>query len=104
MNYSKEMTSTMIEQYTSAPNRETVAILAKQFGKSEKSIIGKLSKEGVYQRQVYKTKTGETPITKAQLVEDIEVYLGLMQGDMAGLEKAPKSVLKILRNEVCDDL
>ena len=104
MNYSREMTEDMVGQYQAAPNRQTVAILANKYGKSEKSIIGKLSKEGVYKRAVYKTKTGETPITKAQLVEDIEVYLGLMQGDMAGLEKAPKSVLKILRNEVCDDL
>ena len=93
----------MVEQYQAAPNRQTVAILANKYGKSEKSIIGKLSKEGVYKRAVYKTKTGETPITKSQLVEDIEVYLGLMHGDLNGLEKAPKNVLKIVRNEVCDD-
>ena len=103
MNYSREMTEDMVGQYQAAPNRQTVAILANKYGKSEKSIIGKLSKEGVYKRAVYVTKLGEKPVTKAELVEDIEKYFGLMSGDLNGLEKAPKSVLKILKEELCDD-
>ena len=55
MNYSREMTEDMVGQYQAAPNRQTVAILANKYGKSEKSIIGKLSKEGVYKRAVYVT-------------------------------------------------
>ena len=70
----------MVGQYQAAPNRQTVAILANKYGKSEKSIIGKLSKEGVYKRAVYVTKLGEKPVTKAELVEDIEEYFGLMSG------------------------
>jgi len=103
MNYSREMTDDMVDQYKAAPNRQTVAILANKYGKSEKSIIGKLSKEGVYKRAVYVTKTGEKPVTKAELVENIERAFGLMSGDLNGLEKAPKSVLKILKEELCDD-
>ena len=103
MNYSKEMTSKMVEMYKDAPNRQTVAILAKEFGKSEKSIIGKLSKEGVYQRSVYVTKTGEKPVTKAELVEELEEKCGLMYGDLAGLEKAPKSVLKRIVEAICEE-
>ena len=104
MNYSKEMTTDMINCYQAAPNRQTVTILAEKYGKSEKSIIGKLSKEGVYQRQEYRTKAGEKPITKGELVNHIEQYLGLMEGDLSGLEKAPKEVLKLLREEVCIDV
>ena len=103
MNYSKEMTSKMVEMYTNAPNRQTVAILAKEFGKSEKSIIGKLSKEGVYVRSVYVTKTGEKPVTKAELVEELEEKFGLMYGDLAGLEKAPKNVLKTIVEAICEE-
>lgn len=101
MNYSKEMTSRMVEMYREAPNRQTVAILAKEFGKSEKSIIGKLSKEGVYVRSVYVTKTGEKPITKAELVEELELKLGIE--DLTGLEKAPKNVLKTIVEAICEE-
>ena len=101
MNYSKEMTVRMVEAYSEAPNRQTVAILAKEFGKSEKSIIGKLSKEGVYQRSVYVTKTGEKPVTKAELVEELELKLEIES--LEGLEKAPKTVLKKLLEAICDE-
>ena len=101
MNYSKEMTSKMVEMYREAPNRQTVAILAKEFGKSEKSIIGKLSKEGVYVRSVYVTKTGEKPVTKAELVEELEEKLGVES--LSGLEKAPKSVLKTIVEAICEE-
>ena len=93
MNYSKEMTLDMLSCYKEAPNRATVAILAERYGKSEKSIIGKLSKEGVYQRQEYKTKAGEKPITKAEIVENLSNELN---ENLQGLEKAPKEVLKRL--------
>lgn len=100
MNYSKEMTAKMVEMYAKAPNRQTVAILAKELGKSEKSIIGKLSKEGVYLRTVYKTKTGESPVTKQELVDQLEATLEV---DLNGLEKAPKTALKNLMEAICND-
>lgn len=101
MNYSKEITAKMVEMYQDAPNRQTVAILAKELGKSEKSIIGKLSKEGVYIRSVYVTKTGEKPVTKAELVEELEIKLQI--DDLTGLEKAPKVVLKKIVEAICEE-
>ena len=68
-NYTQEQVDQMIEEYSANPTRDTVDNLAKDLDKSVKSIIGKLSREGVYQKAVYKTKTGEIPVTKAQLVE-----------------------------------
>ena len=58
-NYSEEVTQKLIEAYIDAPSRSTVEKLAAEHDRSLKSIIGKLSREGVYQRESYKTKSGE---------------------------------------------
>ena len=52
MNYNEEQTKHIVEAYQSNPNRETVEALAKELSKSIKSIIGKLSREGVYRREI----------------------------------------------------
>ena len=72
---------------------DTVRELADELGKSTKSIIGKLSREGVYKRSVYVSKTGEAPITKVELVSRIAYALELPDDKLEGLEKAPKQVL-----------
>ena len=97
MNYTSEQTEYMVEEYKRKPSRITVDRLAKELDKSPKSIIGKLSREGVYRRSVYKTKTGETPVTKVELVAELAEVLGISPGVLAGLEKAPKNVLKVLK-------
>lgn len=97
MNYTNDQTEYMVGEYTRKPSRITVDRLAKELDKSPKSIIGKLSREGVYRRSVYKTKTGETPVTKTELVEELAYALEVDPGVLAGLEKAPKQVLKILK-------
>ena len=58
--------------------------------RSKKSIIGKLSREGVYRREVYVSKTGEKPITKVEIVSHIAEGLGVEVSDLAGLEKVQK--------------
>ena len=70
-NYTNEQVSYMIDKYNESPTRDTVQILAEELGKSTKSIIGKLSREGVYQKAQYVSKTGEFPITKKELVVKI---------------------------------
>ena len=54
MNYTEEQVELMVEQYKAEPNRQTVEKLAEELNKSVKSIIGKLSREGVYQNQFIK--------------------------------------------------
>lgn len=98
MNYTPEMTKQIIEAYQLNPCRETVDMLAEQHNKAVKSIIGKLSKEGVYRREVYKTKQGEKPITKAEIVEHIAEHLDLDSDHLVGLDKTPKQVLKLIEN------
>jgi len=99
-NYTSEQVELMIEEYSANPTRDTVDNLAKTLDKSVKSIIGKLSREGVYQKAVYKTKTGEIPITKAQLVIDIATLLEIDSSKIMGLEKAPKQDIKYLHDTI----
>ena len=100
INYTEEQVAYMRTMYEENPTRETVEILAEEFGKSVKSIIGKLSREGVYQKAIYKTKTGEIPVTKAQLVIDIATLLEIDSSKITGLEKAPKQDIKYLHDTI----
>ena len=99
-NYTEEQTLEMIAEYNASPTRETVEKLAERYEKSLKSIIGKLSREGVYQRQSYKTKTGEDPVTKEELVIQIAEKLEIESRFIAGLEKSPKAALKYLLDSI----
>jgi Zn-dependent M32 family carboxypeptidase len=103
VNYTEEQVELMKEQYTRNPSRETVENLAETLDKSIKSIIGKLSREGVYKKTVYKTKTGEDPETKKEIVEEIAQLIEV-EGTIAGLEKSPKADLKLLRNTLREKL
>ena len=100
VNYTEEQVAVMIEKYSNNPTRETVEFLAQEMDKSIKSIIGKLSREGVYKKTEYVTKTGEKPITKVEIVENLEEKLGLPNQPLAGLEKSPKTVLRRLYESV----
>ena len=100
MNYTREQTDYIVGVYESEPTMETVNQLAEELEKSPKSIIGKLSREGVYRREIYKTKTGELPVTKVEIVSNIADDLGLEVESLLGLEKAPKATLKKLENAI----
>ena len=104
VNYTQEQGEMLKQSYIDNPSRETVEKLSETLDKSIKSIIGKLSREGVYKKTVYKTKTGESPITKKEIVEQIAELLLIDYGLVAGLEKSPKADLKILRSAIDDSL
>lgn len=91
--YSPSETKLLIEKYTDKPCLETVRQLSVQFNKPVKSIIAKLSKEGVYVTKGYVDKRGERPITKLELVSQIE---NIVRIPLEGLDKAPKGTLKNL--------
>ena len=86
-------------QETYDRTQESIDRMAQVLGKSRRSIIGKLSRLGIYEKKVYTTKRGELPITKAELVHRISQQRGIEVEKLAGLEKAPKEVLKILLEE-----
>ena len=95
-NYTEEQVQYMVDQYTAEPNRNTVDKLAEKLNKSIKSIIGKLSREGVYQKAIYRTKTGELPMTKGEIIVKVAYLLNADYSKLAGLEKSPKQDLKYL--------
>ena len=50
LNYTQDQVEYIVNQYRLNPDRETVEKLADELNKSVKSIIGKLSREGVIKR------------------------------------------------------
>ena len=96
-NYTDEMVAEMHELYTANPTRETVDNLAEQFGKSVRSIIAKLSREGIYVTQERTTKTGEPVVRKAELVAQLEDKFGI---ELPTLVKASKADLQELLNAI----
>lgn len=99
-NYTQEQVNHMVEAYQAKPDRTTVDMLAEDLDKSVKSIIGKLSREGVYQKQVYTTKTGEIPVTKEFLISGLADLFEVDSSKLMGLEKAPKQVIKFLHDTI----
>lgn len=93
-NYTDEMVANMTKQYQANPTRETVDELAREFGKTTRSIIAKLSREGVYVAQPRTTKSGEPIVAKSELVSEVATILGVEVDDIASLEKATKVHLK----------
>ena len=104
VNYTPEMVDLMKSRYSANPTRETVEELANELNKSIKSVIGKLSREGVYEKTEYLTKTGEKPVTKRELVEKVAEILAVEYQALAGLEKSPKSSLKLLEETLIINL
>ena len=86
-NYTQQQTEQMVSKYTANPTRETVNALAQQLGKNTRSVIAKLSREGVYVAQPRATKSGEPIVRKAELVAQIEAHFGI---EMPTLVKASK--------------
>ena len=99
-NYTVEQTEYIKKEYLADPTRDTVDRLAEELSKTPKSIIGKLSREKVYRRTVYTTKTGEKPIRKVEIVANIAELLDLDLNRLGGLDKSPKNVLKMLEERL----
>jgi len=92
-NYTDEQVNMMTEAYTANPSRETVDSLAETLGKTTRSIIAKLSREGVYIAQPRTTKSGEPVVAKAELVAQISEHFGI---ELPTLVKAGKQDLQRL--------
>jgi len=90
VNYTPEQTQKMVADYQAGV---TVESMAEALGKSVRSIVAKLSREGVYQKKVYKTKTGEAVVKKDAWADYIGEALGLSEADTESLTKANKTAL-----------
>lgn len=97
INYTEEQTEQLIKLYLEAEDKVTIIDeLSVTFDKPKKSIIGKLSKEKVYVKRVYKSKNGRDPITKKEMIYKLAISIDADPELLQGLEKAPKLELKYL--------
>ena len=95
VNYTPEQTAVLVSRYVD--EGVTVEALAEEFGKTVRSIVAKLSREGVYKKKEYVSKTGERPVKKDETADKIGVLVGLSEGEVDSLTKANKgALLKIL--------
>jgi hypothetical protein len=90
-NYTPEQTTQLVEGYKSG---KTVEQLAETLGKTVRSVVAKLSREGVY---VAKTKTtGVARVKKSELVDKLATACGVAPEVFESLEKANHDVLEHL--------
>ena len=95
VNYTPEQTKAILDSYDNG-NGSTVEAIAEKMGKSVRSIVAKLSREGVYKKKEYKTKNGEAVVKKDAHADAIGAILGLPENDIDSLTKANKSALKAI--------
>lgn len=90
VNYTPEQSAKMKTDYL---NGVTVESIAAEMGKTVRSVIAKLSREGIYKKKEYVTKTGEKPVSKDTHADAIGAVLGLSEGEVDSLTKANKTAL-----------
>lgn len=79
-------------------NQAKSQLLAQEFGKSERSVTAKAVRMGVaYERKQPATKSGAPIERKEAIVAEIAQ---MVEGNLDGLEKAPKAALQALRDFV----
>jgi hypothetical protein len=91
VNYTAEQTAQLVQAYQDGVSVEN---LAAQLGRSTRSIVAKLSREGVYKA---KSKvSGFARVKKADLVDQIANRCGVAPEIFESLEKANHDVLEAL--------
>lgn len=91
--YTPEQAFRVCNLYKQFPEQKTITALARELGKTEKSIRQKLVRGGLYKAPEYETKKGEKPVKKSAHAEKIGKALNLADSDIAGLARANKNVL-----------
>ena len=98
VNYTPEMTVTVVEGFKAG---KTVEALATEVGRTARSVIAKLSREGVYKGKA--REAGKREMLKAEMVAEIAEFVGVPEETLESLEKATgpalMSVLKALKSE-----
>lgn len=90
VNYTAEQTAMLREEYLAGVSVET---LAAAVGKTVRSVVAKLSREGVYVAKTYTSKTGEKPVKKDTVADAIGAVLQLSEAETESLTKANKAAL-----------
>jgi hypothetical protein len=98
VNYTDEMVETMRGAYTAAKStdeREAVVLaMAETFGKTKRSIVSKMSREGFYvKKEAVSNVTGTKPAKKEDLAAELVEISGL---NLVAPEKMNKTDLVVL--------
>jgi len=93
VNYTAEQTAKMVADYVAAPTKNTVETIALELGKTVKSVVAKLSREKVYIKAAYVSKTGEPVQKKDTTADAIGAVLKMSENDISSLTKANKTAL-----------
>lgn len=101
VNYTEAQVTEMREAFVASPTKETVEAIAAKFGKTVKSVVAKLVREGVY--KAADKATGKRPMLKSEMVGEIAKEIGATDEQLESLEKATGPalmlVLKALKGE-----
>ena len=90
VNYTPEQTAQLVANYKDGVSVEQLATM---FGKTTRSVVAKLSREGVYQT---KSKATVARVKKADLVDAIANRVGVAPETFDSLEKANHEVLEAI--------
>ena len=90
-NYTPEQTEQLVQGYKEGLTVETLAL---QLGKSTRSVVAKLSREGVYKAKGKTTNPAR--VKKADLVDVLAYRCGVPAEIFESLEKANHDVLETL--------
>jgi hypothetical protein len=89
------MTMEVVNSYKAG---DTVEMIAERTGKSVRSVVAKLSREGVY---VAKSKAkGVAAPRKAELITEIATAIGTSEELIESLEKATREALELIARAV----
>ena len=98
VNYTPEMTAQVLSAYAEGKTKEEIGTLV---GRSARSVVAKLTREGVYKAKA--KAEGKREMLKAEMVAEISKEIGVSEEVLESLEKATgtalMAVLKALRNE-----
>lgn len=94
VNYTAEQTAVLVSRYVD--EKVSIEALATEFGKSARSIIAKLSREGCYKAKERVSKTGEAIVKKDALCDELAKLVGLSEAEADSLSKANKTALQKL--------
>lgn len=98
VNYTAEQTAQLVNSYRSGA---TVESLAEALGKSVKSVVAKLVREGEYKS---KAKQSTRKITKAEQVAYIEELLNVPAGSLESLQNGSQAALTTLAEELTNKI
>ena len=96
VNYTAEQATKMVADYVAGVTVESIAV---ELGKTVRSVVAKLSREKVYKKKEYVTKSGETAVKKDELADKLSLMFGLTEAETESLTKANKTALVKILNK-----